>query len=197
MSERDERETGVRGPDERHSGLAAALLRIGASLDLETVLGEVVESARALSGARYGAIATMDETGAPQDFVTSGFTEEQHRNMEGWPDGPKLFECIRDLEGPLRIPDLPAYARALGFSADLMLATAFLGTPMRHRGVHVGNFYLAEKEGGAAFNDADEEVLLLFAAQAAAAIAHARAYPDFANSSWILSIFIFSRSPSD
>ncbi len=178
MSGRDEHEGGAEAVDARPSGLAAALLRIGGSLDLETVLNEVVESARALSGARFGAITTIDETNAPQDFVTSGFTEEEHRNMAQWSDGPKLFECIRDLEGPLRIPDLPAHARSLGFSADLLLGKAFLGTPMRHRGVHVGNFYLAEKEGGAAFTDADEEVLVLFAAQAAAAIAHARAYRD-------------------
>ena len=47
---------------------------------------------------------------------------------------------------------------------------------MRHRGVHVGNFYLVEKAGGEAFTDAAEEVLVLFAAQAAAAIANARTY---------------------
>ena len=47
---------------------------------------------------------------------------------------------------------------------------------MRHRGAHVGNFYLAEKEGGEAFNVEDEEVLALFAAQAAITIANARTY---------------------
>ena len=49
---------------------------------------------------------------------------------------------------------------------------------MRHRGVHVGNFYLTNKAGEQAFTDKDEEVLLLFASQAAAAIANARAYRD-------------------
>ena len=49
---------------------------------------------------------------------------------------------------------------------------------MRHLGVHVGNFYLVEKAGGEAFTDEDEdeEVLVLFAAQAATAIANARTY---------------------
>ena len=47
---------------------------------------------------------------------------------------------------------------------------------MHHRGVHVGNFYLVEKEGGEAFTDEDEEVLVLFASQAATAIANARTY---------------------
>ena len=160
----------------RISALSAASLRISASLDLETVLNEVVESARALTGARYGAIATIDEDGAPQDFVTSGFTAEEHRNMVEWPDGPRLFEYFRDLPGPLRIPDVPAYIRSLGFSPDRLPSKTFQGTPMRHRGVHVGNFYLVEKEGGESFTDEDEELLVLFAAQAATAIAHARTY---------------------
>ena len=160
----------------RISALSAASLRISASLDLETVLNEVVESARALSGARYGAIATIDEAGVPQDFVTSGFTAEEHRNMEEWPDGPRLFEFFRDLLAPLRIPDVSAYVRSLGFSSDRLPSKTFQGMPMRHLGVHVGNFYLVEKEGGEAFTDEDEEILVLFASQAATAIANARTY---------------------
>ena len=161
----------------RISALSAASLRISASLDLEMVLNEVVESARALTGARYGAIATIDEAGAPQDFVTSGFTADEHRHIVEWPDGPRLFEFFRDLPGPLRIPDVPAYVRALGFSPDDRLPSkTFQGTPMRHRGVHVGNFYLVEKAGSEAFTDEDEEILVLFAAQAATAIANARTY---------------------
>ena len=92
----------------RISRLSAASLRISASLDLETVLNEVVESARALTGARFAAIATIDETGEPVDFVTSGFTEEEHQAMVEWSDGPRLFEHFRDLPGPLRIADVPA-----------------------------------------------------------------------------------------
>ena len=160
----------------RISALSAASLRISASLDLETALDEVAESARALTGARYAAIATIDEAGAPQDFVTSGFTEEEHRAMVEWSDGPRLFEHFRDLEGPLRIADVPAHVRALGFSPDRLPWGTFQGTPMRHRGVHVGNFYLVEKEGGEAFTNEDEEILVLFASQAATAIANARTY---------------------
>ena len=178
MTGREDQAPGGEGAAEQSSGLAAALLRIGASLDLDTVLGEVVACARALTGARYGAVATIDEAGEPRDFVTSGFTEAEHRAIAGRADGPKLFAFFRDLDGPVRIPDVAAYVTALGFSADRVPSKAFQGTPMRHRGVHVGNFYLVEKKGGAPFTDRDEEVLLLFAAQAAAAIAHARAYRD-------------------
>ena len=115
--------------------------------------------------------------GAPQDFVTSAFTADEHRHIVEWPDGPRLFEFFRDLPEPLRIPDVPAYVRALGFSPDDRLPSkTFQGTPMRHLGVHVGNFYLVEKAGGEAFTDEDEEILVLFAAQAATAISNARTY---------------------
>ena len=178
MSETDELRREIATLRERISALCAASLRIGSSLDLDTVLDEIAESARALTGARYAAIATIDETGKPVDFVTSGFTEEEHRALEEWSDGPKLFEHFRDLAGPLQITDVPGHVRALGFSPDRLPWGTLQGTPMRHRGVHVGNFYLVEKEGGGAFTDTDEEILVLFAAQAAAAIANARTYRD-------------------
>ena len=107
---------GNEAPREPTSGLAAALLRISASLDLETVLREVIESARALTGAHSGGIVTIDETGVPQDFVTSGYTDEEHQRMAEWSEGPRLFEHFRDLPVPLRLTDVPAYARARGFS---------------------------------------------------------------------------------
>ena len=160
----------------RFAALSQASLRIGTSLDHDTVLREVVDSARALTGARYGSIATINEGGAPEDFVTCGITEEVHRAMLAWPDGPKFFEQLRDLEQPLRLTDFSAYVASLGLSWNLLPLKTFLGTPMRHCGVHVGNFYLIEKEGGQAFTDEDEELLVLFAAQAATAVVNARTH---------------------
>ena len=163
---------------ERISTLSAAMLRISASLDLDTALHEIIESARALTGAHYGAITTIDEAGRPRDFVTSGFSDTEHQRLTEWPDGPQLFEHMRDLSGALRIADMSAFVRSLGFSSELVPAGAFQGTPMRFRDIHVGNFYLLEKEGGEEFTREDEEVLLLFASQAATTVANARTYHD-------------------
>ena len=176
MTERDPAAAENEALRARISALSAASVRISASLDLETVLNEVVDSARALTGARLGAITTIDEAGAPQDFVTAGFSEAEHRRMAEWSDGPRLFEHFRDLERPLRSADFPAYVHALGFPSDRLPLKTFQGTPMHHRGVHVGNFYLAEKAGGEPFTDEDEEILVLFASQAATAVANARTY---------------------
>ncbi len=176
MTDHDDPLLEVAALRQRISALSAASLRIGSSLDLDTVLREIADSARALTGARHCAIATVDESGEPVDFVISGFTQDEHRAIAEWSEGPRLFEHFRDLQGPLRIADVPSHVRALGFSPDRLPWGTFQGTPMHHRGIHVGNFYLVEKEGDDPFTDGDEEVLVLFASQAAAAIANARTY---------------------
>ena len=176
MNERDEAAGRIESPRERDATLAAAILRVGGSLDLDTVLREVVDGARALTGARYGVITTVDGAGQPCDFITSGFTPEEHRAMETWPDGLRLFGHLRALAAPLRLSDLDAWVRSLGCSPVPVSGGTFQATPMRHRGTAAGGFFLGGKAGG--FTDADEEVLVLFAQQAAAALANARAHRE-------------------
>ena len=163
---------------ERISRLSAASLRISATLDVSTVLVEVVDSARALTGARYGVIVTINDLGQPQDFVTSGLTPEEQERLTNWSGGPQFFEHLRHLRGTLRLRDLPDYSRALEYFPDPMRSKTIQGTPMRHRGGNVGNFFLAAKEEGHEFTSEDEEILVMFAAQAATAIANARRHRD-------------------
>ncbi len=179
MDGTDPRERDLPAAPERAAALCAALLRIGATLDLDAVLQEVVDSARALTGAGWGMILTVGQADGCAQFVTSGFSPEETRAFAASPDGPGLFAHMRELPGPLRITNLHDYVRGLGFSPDLMHhANTLLSMPMRHRGEQVGNFFLSGKADGTAFTDDDEEVLALFAAQAAAAIVHARTLRD-------------------
>ena len=161
---------------DRISKLSAAILRISSSLDLSTVLREVVDGARALTGARYGGVVTLGETEQFQDFVTSGITTAEYQQVLEWPGGHRLFEHFRDLPGTLRLRDFPGYLRSLGHSPGPILSQTFQCTPLRHRGVPVGYFLLGEKEGGSEFTSEDEEILVLFGAQAATAIANARTH---------------------
>ena len=163
---------------ERLSRLSAAVLCVNSSLDLDTVLDEILTSTRDLVGARYGVITTIDETGQPQDFVTSGFSPDEERLLMQWPPALRFFEHLRDLPGPFRLADVHTYIRSIGYAPDPMLPKTFQSTPMRHRGVHVGTFFLGKKQGGHEFTDEDEEILVLFASQAAAAIANARTHRD-------------------
>ena len=176
MKSRDELEREVGVLKERISALSAAVLRLGSSLDLATVLQEAADSARALTGTRYCLVVTVDEAGEAGEFVTSGLTPDEHREFAEWPDGPRLFARLRDLPGPFRLADLAGHIRALGFSDELVRTKTMHGMSMRHRGVEVGNFFLGGKEDAGEFGAADEEMLELFASQAAAAIVNARTH---------------------
>ncbi len=163
---------------EHISTLNAAILRISSTLDIDTVLAEVVESARGLTGARYGIIVTVDEAGEPADFVFSGYTPELQKKLLTGAGNARLFEHLRELPGPLRVADLKDYFRSVGITSPAIHARTFLGLPMRHGGDNVGNFFLGEKADGEKFTDDDEDVLVLFASQAAAAIVNSRAHRD-------------------
>ena len=163
---------------ERIAKLNAAVLRVNASLDLDTVLQEVVDSARALTGTRFGVIVTVDDDGRAQDFVTSGVTDEQHRRLAAWSHGPVFYERLRDLAGVFRLDDLPGDLREFDFLSAPGVLNSLRAAAMRHRDRQVGSFFLSGKADGQEFTAADEEVIELFAGQAATAIANARAHRE-------------------
>ena len=59
MDEADQRDREIRELRERLSRLSEASIRIIESLDFETVLQGVLDSARSLTGARYSLITTL------------------------------------------------------------------------------------------------------------------------------------------
>ncbi|MCY3623224.1 MAG: response regulator [Gammaproteobacteria bacterium] len=166
----------IRALRERVSSLSSAILRVTASLRVRTVLQEAIDGARALTGARYGFVVTVNDDNVIREVVSSGFTDEELDRLIGWQDGPRLFERLRDLPEPLRLTDFPAFVRSQGFSPELMLSDTFHGTPMRRGDRYEGHFFVAGKRGAPAFTAEDEELLTLFASQAAVAIANARAH---------------------
>ena len=178
MSKTDDLRREIATLRDRISRLSAASLRITANLDVDTVLREVIDSARALTSANSGVITTVDNAGEPHGFLSSGLTPDEHERLRTWPDGPHLFAQFRDVPGVVRLPDLRAHVLSLGFVTDRMPAGAAQVAPMRHKGLLVGHFFLAGKARGGEFTDEDEEILVLFAAQAATAIANAHAYEE-------------------
>ena len=165
---------------DRLSRLSAASLRINESLDFDTVLQEVLDSARSLTGARHGIITTLGEAGQAEDIVTSGLTPEERAGLWVFPDALKIFESLSQIEGPLRVCNLGDHISSLGVPEFLppVAVNSFLGTPMRHQGVRVGTCYLAEKGDGPEFTLEDEETLVMFASQAALVVSNVRKYRE-------------------
>ena len=175
MGQPDHRDRRIAELEERLSLLRQASLRISESLDFNSVLQGVLDSARSLTGARYGVIALHDGDGTPQEFLASGMTPEETDQLwplAGW---PQHFAYLSRIPAPLRIPDLLAHIRALGLPelvppVEVSERVPFLASPVLHLSQRVGSIFLAEKEGGLEFTSEEEETLTLFAAQAAMAI---------------------------
>ena len=64
MNKFNKEESEIQALRERLSRLSAAILCVKSSLDLNTVLYEIVKSTRDLVGARYGVITTIYEAGS-------------------------------------------------------------------------------------------------------------------------------------
>ncbi len=151
--------------------------RITESWDLDTVLQEVVDGARSLTDARYGAVGVFDEDGRVRQFITSGITQEQRRLLGSLPKGLGILGYLNEIQEPLRLADLSEHCRSVGFPENHPPMKTFLGAPIRRLGKPVGNIYLTEKEGGE-FSGEDEETLVMFASQAAIAISNAIRHED-------------------
>ena len=162
----------------RLSGLVAAILRISEDLDLGVVLQEVVDGARSLTDARYGAITTLDDAGNVQDLLISGMTPEQEQEVFSYPQGHAIFEYLSSLREPLRTGDFVAHLASAGLPGFWPQIGAFMGAPIRVRDRQLGTLYIGEAEAGREFTREDEETLEMFANQAAMAITNARRYGD-------------------
>ena len=167
---------------ERLSRLSEASLRINESLDFDQVLQGALDSARALTGARYGVMTLLDDAGLVQDFLSSGLSAEESERLWLMPEGLGIFQALTNISEPVRLPDLAQYVRGLGFSDfSIPLPVAvfrFMAAPVFHRGDRVGHVFVGDREDGEEFSQEDQETLVMFASQAALVIANARTHRE-------------------
>ena len=196
MNRDDERDLVIQALRDRLSRLSEASLRINESLDFDTVLQGVLDSARSLTGARYGAMTLLNgavelppdwtptakapDSNVPLvDYFTSGLTEEQVRRMQDMPERILLFNYLSRIPETLRIPDLASHTISLGMAEFNALPVGpFLSAPLLYQGDFVGVIFLARDTGMEEFGQEDEETLVMFASQAAMVIANARRYRE-------------------
>jgi signal transduction histidine kinase len=179
----DRRDREIRNLRQENAQLRERLLllsslsrRIAASLDLQTVFQEVVDSACELTGARYGALAIFAASAKIEQFITHGMSDEEVHRIGSLPEGLGILGWLQNVQEPIRLGDLGKHPRSSGFPPNHPPMKTFLGAPIRHGDDSLGNVYLTEKTGGAEFTPEDENLLVLFAAQAAMAIRNAQLY---------------------
>ena len=162
--------------DELESLLAVGRALV-AELDLESVLNQLLETARDLTGARYAALGILAENKQELErFLTIGVDDETRRIIGPLPRGHGVLgELIRN-PVPLRLRDVTEHPRSYGFPAGHPPMTTFLGVPVAVRGEAYGNLYLTDKAGGEDFTERDEQLLVVLSEWAAVAIYNARLY---------------------
>lgn len=162
----------------RLRGLLRATRTVTADLSLPVVLRRIVEAARELLDARYGALGVIGPDRHLEQFIHVGLDDDTTRRIGDLPRGDGILGLLISEPRPLRLEDIAEHARSHGFPPGHPPMRTFLGVPIRVRDEIFGNLYLTEKRGGRPFTDEDEELALALAASAGAAIDNARLFEE-------------------
>jgi signal transduction histidine kinase len=166
------------GQGDRTERLLEAGLALSSELSLSAILQRIVDLAADLTGARYGALGVLGPDGTITQFITTGVTPEQRAAIGHIPVGRGILGVLIDDATPLRLREIAADPRSVGFPANHPPMRSFLGAPVSARGQVFGNLYLTEKQDAEAFTDQDERALVMLAGQAGVAIENARLYQE-------------------
>lgn len=177
----ERREVEARWRSEQLAALHEAALALTEELDLGTLLQRVVDRARTLAGAKYGALGVLNEKSEFIDqFITSGITPEQRAQLGPLPRGHGLLGVLIKVGASIRVPDIATDPRSVGFPPHHPEMSSLLGVPIKFKGEILGDLYLTDKMNPArevsAFSEQDQNLLEMFASQAAVAIKNAQLY---------------------
>jgi signal transduction histidine kinase len=154
--------------------MSDVVLAISAELAVEPILQRLVESARELVDAEYGALGVPDGRGGFARFITSGMSDELIARLGPLPRVHGLLAAMLESPEPYRTHDIKADPRYRWWPAAHPDMRSFLGVPIVGREQRVlGAIYLTNKRGAEVFSDADQELIQLLGAHAAVALQNA------------------------
>lgn len=174
-------QTQLKRQNEELLALHQAGLAVAAELALDSVLNTVVDQARNLLGAKYGAVSVINRDGHIQQFITAGVTAEERAAIGPPPVGHGVLGVVLHQGVHLRLPDVTRHPQSQGFPPNHPIMRSLLAVPIECHSPFRGNLYLSEKIDGAMFTERDEETLERFALQAAIAIDNAHLHAQSAD----------------
>ncbi len=166
---------------ERLKSLLSAALVVESDLDLDATLRRFVSEAVRLSGARYGALGVLDESGTGlAQFVVSGMTHAQIARIGHSPTGKGVLGLLIADPKPIRLADIASHPASTGFPPGHPPMTSFLGVPIQLRDTVYGNLYLTDKQGAPEFTEEDVDLIRALSTAAGIAIENARLHEQVA-----------------
>jgi signal transduction histidine kinase len=155
--------------------LVQAILILDAELNLPVVLRRIIEEARDLVDAQYGALGVLTEDGRALDqFLTVGLSHEEERTIGARPTGRGVLGTLIGEDKPVRLANLAQSPDSFGFPPHHPDMSSFLGVPVRVHGEVYGILYLTNKRTAPEFSEDDEELVHALAMAAGIAIENAR-----------------------
>lgn len=162
---------------ERFLALHRASLQVVRNISLDSLLKQIVQVACEQVSARYGALGVINEKHELVHFITHGMSKEEIRRIPHPPHGLGLIGALMkgDAEA-IRIPEISADPRSVGFPPGHPKMHSMLGVPIRLGEQQLGQIYLTDKIGAPEFSEDDQKIIEMLAAYAAVAIYNARLY---------------------
>jgi signal transduction histidine kinase len=152
-----------------------ATLLLEADLNLPTLLRHIIDEARSMTNARYGALGVLNEDRtALTEFITVGLEPGEEQKIGDRPTGRGVLGLPISDPKPLRLTELSSHPESFGFPANHPPMTSFLGVPIKVRDEVYGNLYLTDKIGWSEFTSDDEGLVGALAIAAGIAIENAR-----------------------
>lgn len=149
-------------------------LAIQRNLDVQDVLQGVVEEARRLCGAQYGALSYLNDAGGVASFLTSGITPEERAAIGPEPVGHGVLGVVLREGQSLRLDRIADHPDSVGFPPHHPTMHALLAVPIEGGQRVLGNLYIAQGDPHRRFTPENEETLHRFAGLAAIALENAR-----------------------
>ncbi|MFF0224247.1 PP2C family protein-serine/threonine phosphatase [Streptomyces sp. NPDC004629] len=166
----------ARAQDRLHDLYEAVL---GRNMDLSVILQLIVDTARELVGARYGALGVLDEHGAHlAEFIPKGLSDQERADLAevDFPRGRGLLGHLISHPEPLRVDDIAAHPDSAGFPPGHPPMHTLLGAAISTRGRIFGDLYVAERRDGRPFDAHDQALIVALAGAAGLAIDDTRLY---------------------
>lgn len=162
--------------------LLEATLLVEADLELPVLLGHVIQEARSMTGARYGALGVLnDDRTELAEFLTVGLEPEEEDRIGHRPTGQGVLGLLITEPQPLRLTDIGSHSDSFGFPANHPPMKSFLGVPIKVRDEVYGNLYLTDKIGWSEFTHDDVALVEALAVAAGIAIENTRLHEQVRN----------------
>ena len=156
--------------------VSSAVLAVTRHLSVHEVLQVIVRAAAQLLDARYAALGVPDDEGSFAEFVVSGVSDEEWERIGPLPRQHGMLAAMLKGDTPKRLGDIRREPEFEGWPVGHPVLKDFLGVPIRDGDEVLGIVFLANKRTPGGFTQDDEDLLTLFAAHAAIAMANARLY---------------------